>query len=447
MSATVMSDPMVMSATESQSVVSKLAAQIEVEFAKCDCCGLTLECTLEYIDRIRQRYQGKWICGLCAVAMKDEIVRCERLIGTKEALTQHINFCKKFKLASPLSNPTVHLISAIRQILRRSLDSPRSLRSPTKKNGEINHALLTRSESCIPTVSLVNRKSAESLANPEEYPNLFDDWQVTLSIESKHAEKRFRLYVTRDLIGKNKPPPPSIPTPVGENTTIEAPDLNGSIFGPSLALAKPIPSLGGIQTLLDKATDEGLVLIQSPRVGYFRRSRTIKGKHAPPSCKETIEGGHMKSELEWLAPPLHPWVLEEISKNPDLVYTNRAGRRNPEYISLGCDSLPVLSARTPIQVYSDYMRSFQGRFKNYLGDVIVEIQIGMGPCGELRYPSYLESNGTWKFLGIGEFQCYDKIQEFNDVNSNYRIFLLSTRAGGLGINLTTADTCILYDSD
>ncbi|XP_028788424.1 ATP-dependent DNA helicase DDM1-like isoform X2 [Neltuma alba] len=40
-----------------------------------------------------------------------------------------------------------------------------------------------------------------------------------------------------------------------------------------------------------------------------------------------------------------------------------------------------------------------------------------------------------------------QIQEFNDVNSNYRIFLLSTRAGGLGINLTAADTCIIYDSD
>ncbi|CAH9097386.1 unnamed protein product [Cuscuta epithymum] len=40
-----------------------------------------------------------------------------------------------------------------------------------------------------------------------------------------------------------------------------------------------------------------------------------------------------------------------------------------------------------------------------------------------------------------------QIQEFNDVNSPYMIFLLSTRAGGLGINLTSADTCILYDSD
>ncbi|KAL9270207.1 Beta-amylase 3, chloroplastic-like protein [Drosera capensis] len=109
--------------------------------------------------------------------------------------------------------------------------------------------------------------------------------------------------------------------------------------------------------------------------------------------------------------PLPPWVLEEISKNPDLVYTDRSGRRNPEYISLGCDSLPVLRGRTPIQVYADYMRSFQEKFSDYLGEVITEIQVGMGPCGELRYPSYPESNGTWRFPGIGEFQCYDKYMQ------------------------------------
>ena len=39
------------------------------------------------------------------------------------------------------------------------------------------------------------------------------------------------------------------------------------------------------------------------------------------------------------------------------------------------------------------------------------------------------------------------IEEFNKENSPIFIFLLSTRAGGLGINLATADTVILYDSD
>lgn len=39
-----------------------------------------------------------------------------------------------------------------------------------------------------------------------------------------------------------------------------------------------------------------------------------------------------------------------------------------------------------------------------------------------------------------------QIQAFN-TDKNYKIFLLSTRAGGQGINLTAADTVILFDSD
>ncbi|XP_027122661.1 coatomer subunit beta'-1-like [Coffea arabica] len=36
----------------------------------------------------------------------------------------------------------------------------------------------------------VNQKAAESLADPEEYPNMFDDWQVALAVEGKVAETR-----------------------------------------------------------------------------------------------------------------------------------------------------------------------------------------------------------------------------------------------------------------
>ena len=40
-----------------------------------------------------------------------------------------------------------------------------------------------------------------------------------------------------------------------------------------------------------------------------------------------------------------------------------------------------------------------------------------------------------------------QMEEFNAEGSSKFAFLLSTRAGGLGINLATADIVILYDSD
>lgn len=150
---TVMSDPMMLPATEPANLTSPVT---EFEFANCDCCGLTEECTPEYINRIRERYNGKWICGLCGEAVKDEIIRSERLISTEEAMTRHITFCKGSRMSGPPPNPAVHLIAAMRQILRRSLDSPRSLRSmpnsPKKKNGD--KAGLARSESCMPDLTL-----------------------------------------------------------------------------------------------------------------------------------------------------------------------------------------------------------------------------------------------------------------------------------------------------
>ncbi|KAI5016355.1 hypothetical protein ZWY2020_006206 [Hordeum vulgare] len=106
--------------------------------------------------------------------------------------------------------------------------------------------------------------------------------------------------------------------------------------------------------------------------------------------------------------PLPRWVTEEMDKDQDLTYTDQWGRRNYEYVSLGCDAMPVLKGRTPVQCYTDFIRAFRDHFADFLGNTIVEIQVGLGPAGELRFPSYPESNGTWRFPGIGAFQCYDR---------------------------------------
>ena len=140
--------------------------------------------------------------------------------------------------------------------------------------------------------------------------------------------------------------------------------------------------------------------------------------------------------------PLPPWVLAAGDAHPDLFYADRAGRRSQECLSLGADELPLLPGparwgsglgggagagalggvvggglfgrrtptpplRTPVQAYADFAASFAARFRPLLGSVIAEVTVGLGPAGELRYPSYPEGDGRWRFPGIGEFQCYD----------------------------------------
>ncbi|CAF0747001.1 unnamed protein product [Didymodactylos carnosus] len=55
---------------------------------------------------------------------------------------------------------------------------------------------------------------------------------------------------------------------------------------------------------------------------------------------------------------------------------------------------------------------------------------------------YLRLDGQTKSEERG-----DLLAKFSEENSDYFIFLLSTRAGGLGLNLQTADTVVIFDSD
>ncbi|XP_062091132.1 uncharacterized protein LOC133797289 [Humulus lupulus] len=144
-------------APTSTSNASKGALQLEVECVKCHSCGFTEECTPAYISRVRDRYQGRWICGLCVEAVKDEVLRSDRLITTEEALNRHITFCKKFRSSNPPQKETEHPIFAMGKILRRSLDSPRALRSNSSGSLEtvkrVSTPSLVRSGSCFSSLS------------------------------------------------------------------------------------------------------------------------------------------------------------------------------------------------------------------------------------------------------------------------------------------------------
>lgn len=135
---------------------AKIYPPMDVLSVKCDSCGFTEECTPAYILRVREKYQGRWICGLCVEAVKDEVIRSDMRISTEEALNRHITFYKKFRSSSSLKEAE-YPISAISRLFRRSLDSPGPLRSSSSSDlspvDGVRSSGLVRSESCFPSLS------------------------------------------------------------------------------------------------------------------------------------------------------------------------------------------------------------------------------------------------------------------------------------------------------
>ncbi|XVF01814.1 hypothetical protein REPUB_Repub04eG0121800 [Reevesia pubescens] len=128
-------------------------------------------------------------------------------------------------------------------------------------------------------------------------------------------------------------------------------------------------------------------------------------------------GGNIGDEVTI---PLPQWVLDIGETDSDIFFTNKKGNRNKEYLTIGVDNQPLFNGRTAVQMYSDYMKSFMEHMSDFIeAGLLIDIEVGLGPAGELRYPSYPESQG-WVFPGIGEFQCYDKYlkAEFKEATTN-----------------------------
>ncbi|POO02147.1 hypothetical protein TorRG33x02_019310 [Trema orientale] len=102
---------------------------MDIELVKCECCGLKEDCTQDYITDVKAKFDGKWLCGLCSEAVRDEVSKGKSPFGMEEAVKAHMSFCRKFK-----SNPAVRVADGMRQMLRRrSGDLSSSPSSSSKK--------------------------------------------------------------------------------------------------------------------------------------------------------------------------------------------------------------------------------------------------------------------------------------------------------------------------
>ncbi|KAF9694999.1 hypothetical protein EKO04_006858 [Ascochyta lentis] len=124
----------------------------------------------------------------------------------------------------------------------------------------------------------------------------------------------------------------------------------------------------------------------------------------------------------------HPFVFEEVEDqmNPtrgtnDLLWRSAGkfellDRVLPKFQATGHRVLMFFQMTQIMNIMEDYLR--------------------------LRGMQYMRLDGATKADDRS-----DLLKAFNAPNSPYFCFLLSTRAGGLGLNLQTADTVIIYDSD
>ena len=124
----------------------------------------------------------------------------------------------------------------------------------------------------------------------------------------------------------------------------------------------------------------------------------------------------------------HPYVFEQVEDqmNPDKITDDSIWRTAgkfelldrvlPKFLATGHRVLMFFQMTQIMNIMEDFLR--------------------------LRGMQYLRLDGSTKSEDRSEL-----LRLFNAPNSPYFCFLLSTRAGGLGLNLQTADTVIIYDSD
>ncbi|GLT85449.1 hypothetical protein SLE2022_036390 [Rubroshorea leprosula] len=122
----------------------------EVVDARCECCGMSEECTLEYVSGVRDRFVGKFMCGLCAEAVNEET---EKNGGKREeALNAHVSACVRFNRFGR-TYPVLYQAEAMREILKKSCRTRSKSVNPRDKGTEPKKGGIARSSSCISAIT------------------------------------------------------------------------------------------------------------------------------------------------------------------------------------------------------------------------------------------------------------------------------------------------------
>lgn len=122
---------------------------------------------------------------------------------------------------------------------------------------------------------------------------------------------------------------------------------------------------------------------------------------------------------------LHPYLFDGVEKDNQETFG--------EHIVQSCSKLKILDK---------LLERLKGKHKILIFSQFTSMLDVLQDYCQLRGHSHRRLDGS-----TTSDDREDAIVEFSDTDKDVFIFLLSTRAGGLGINLTCADTVIIYDSD
>uniref|UniRef100_A0A0E0JIL4 DUF1677 family protein n=1 Tax=Oryza punctata TaxID=4537 RepID=A0A0E0JIL4_ORYPU len=149
--------------TESEAVAGadEELQQEEAWSVRCECCGMAEDCTPGYVRRVRARFEGRLVCGLCAEAVSERRRR-EPALTVGEAVQSHASLCDRFNSTVRL-NPTLSLARSMRDIARTNcLSRHRSARVETCGVGDAS-SKIGRVETCTVPYAIPTRDGEASL--------------------------------------------------------------------------------------------------------------------------------------------------------------------------------------------------------------------------------------------------------------------------------------------